>query len=144
MTNYAKDNTFIGGAATFEFDSSNSDEIKALIEKEIITINSGDGSISITKDHTLSIGEHNIQVKVSNRKNKEGVVKPLTITVYKNPNSMDDTHFVSWGTNVETPYEIGVKQDFTPKKESTSLYRNIIRFPNRGNITSELLSLIHI
>ena len=138
LTNYAKDNTFIGGAATFEFDSSNSDEIKALIEKEIITINSGDGSISITKDHTLSIGEHNIQVKVSNRKNKEGVVKPLTITVYKNPNSMDDTHFVSWGTNVETPYEIGVKQNFTPKKESTSLYRNIIRFPNRGNITSEL------
>ena len=51
---------------------------------------------------------------------------------------MDDTHFVSWGTNVETPYEIGVKQNFTPKKESTSLYRNIIRFPNRGNITSEL------
>mgnify|MGYP000302671521 FL=1 len=73
MTNYAKDNTFIGGAATFEFDSSNSDEIKALIEKEIITINSGDGSISITKDHTLSIGEHNIQVKVSNRKKQKKV-----------------------------------------------------------------------
>lgn len=138
LTAYAKDDTFVGGAVTFEFDSSNSDEIKALIEKKIITINSSNGAITITKDHTLSIGEHNIQIKVTNRKNKVGIVKPLTITVYKNPNSMDDTHYVSWGTNVENKYEIGVKQNFTPKEETNSLYRNIIRFPNRGNITSTL------
>ena len=42
---------------------------------------------------------------------------------------MDDTHFVSWGTNVETPYEIGVKQNFTPKKKAPVYTAISLDFP---------------
>lgn len=127
------DEGFVGGAPTFQFDESNSEEIKAQIAQNIISINSGTGAISIANNHTLTAKTHSIQVRVTNKKNKEGVVKALTITVLKNPN---DFEYVSWGTNMENEITINpgkdknnaIPIDTSIKQEQDEKYRNQFRF----------------
>ena len=92
------DQNFVGGAPTFVFDASNTDEIKAQIEQKFIILNSATGEVSIMDKQTLSVGKHEIKVKVSNKKNEEGVVAALEVNVVPNPN---DFEYVSWGTNME-------------------------------------------
>ena len=92
------DQNFVGGAPTFVFDASNTEEIKAQIAQEFITLNSATGEIAIMDKQTLSAGKHEIKVRVSNKKNEEGVVAALEVNVVPNPN---DFEYVSWGTNVE-------------------------------------------
>ena len=92
------DQNFVGGAPTFVFDTSNTEEIKAQIAQEFITLNSATGEIAIMDKQTLSTGKHEIKVRVSNKKNEEGVVAALEVNVVPNPN---DFEYVSWGTNVE-------------------------------------------
>ena len=58
---------------------------------------------------------HEIKVKVTNKKNEEGVVKALSVTVVENPN---DFTYVSWGTNIEHEIIIGAEDDYFPKKET--------------------------
>ena len=123
------DEGFVGGAPTFQFDESNSEEIKAQIAQNIISINSANGAISIANNHTLSAMTHEIKVKVTNKKNEEGVVKALSVTVVENPN---DFTYVSWGTNIEHEIIIGAEDDYFPKKETNIAYRNQFRFINRN------------
>lgn len=104
------DEGFVGGAVTFAFDEANSEEVKAQIAAGVITLNSGNGAISIADTHTLSAATHDIMVKVTNKKNEEGVVKALSVTVLENPN---DFTYVSWGTNIENVITINEKQNKT-------------------------------
>ena len=64
------DEGFVGGAPTFQFDESNSEEIKAQIAQNIISINSANGAISIANNHTLSAMTHEIKVKSNKGKKK--------------------------------------------------------------------------
>lgn len=135
---------FEGGIPTFKFDESNSDEIKEQITQGYISINEKNGAISISKEHTLSVKEHSIQVRVSNRKNEEGIVKPLKVNVIANPNNFT---YVSWGTNVEKIINDGytvreIKGDFAVIQEQEKQYRNVIRYPNRGSIPSFSLGVL--
>lgn len=134
--NKLPDAGFVGGAPTFLFDESNSDEIKAQIAKNIISINTVNGAISIANNHTLTAKTHEIKVKVSNKKNEEGVVKSLSVTVLENPNNFT---YVSWGTNIEGDMPMNVKlTDYnTPRAEININYRNQFRFINRGNFYTD-------
>lgn len=129
LENQLPDQGFIGGAPTFQFDESNSDEIKTQIAQNIISINSGTGAISIANNHTLAAKTHEIQVRVTNKKNEEGVVKALSVTVLKNPNSFT---YVSWGTNIENEILIDPTKTnhiSTTCSEATYSYnRNLFRF----------------
>lgn len=109
VENIAPDAGLVGGALTFRFDENNSEEIKAQIEQDIITI-SANGAISIANNHTLSAQEHEIKVKVTNKKNEEGVIAALKVTVLENPN---DFEYVSWGTNIENVITINEKKNKT-------------------------------
>lgn len=129
LVNKEPDAGFIGGAPTFQFDESNSEEIKAQITQGIISLNSVNGAISIANNHTLSATTHEIKVKVTNKKNKEGVVKALAVTVLENPNNFT---YVSWGTNIEHELIYGSTDDYYPHKEQNSEYRNQFRFVNKN------------
>lgn len=125
------DEGFVGGAPTFQFDESNSEEIKAQIAQNIISINSANGAISIANNHTLSAMTHEIKVKVTNKKNEEGIVKALSVTVVENPNNFT---YVSWGTNIEDEiiFDNTTQSDYHPKKETNIAYRNQFRFINKN------------
>ena len=117
MESQKPDEGFVGGAPTFQFDESNSEEIKAQIAQNIISINSANGAISIANNHTLSAMTHEIKVKVTNKKNEEGIVKALSVTVVENPNNFT---YVSWGTNIEDEiiFDNTTQSDYHPKKET--------------------------
>lgn len=142
LENQLPDQGFIGGAPTFQFDESNSDEIKTQIAQNIISINSGTGAISIANNHTLTAKTHEIQVRVTNKKNEEGVIKALAVTVVENPN---DFEYVSWGTNLEHPFEFtGTELPLTQTKGNIH-NRNQFRFINtamQNNGQSTVLSLM--
>lgn len=130
VENIAPDAGLVGGALTFRFDENNSEEIKAQIEQDIITI-SANGAISIANNHTLSAQEHEIKVKVTNKKNEDGVIAALKVTVLENPN---DFEYVSWGTNMENEITINtggnktIPIDTSVKLENNEQYRNQFRF----------------
>ena len=141
------DEGFVGGAVTFAFDEANSEEVKAQIAAGVITLNSGNGAISIADTHTLSAATHDIMVKVTNKKNEEGVVKALSVTVLENPN---DFTYVSWGTNIEDEikFDNTTLADYHPKKETNIAYRNQFRFINKnwgvsGSKVNEIKVLDH-
>ncbi len=128
--NKLPDAGFIGGAVTFQLDENNSDEIKAQVTQNIITINTGNGAISIADNHTLAAKTHEIKVKVTNKKNEEGVVATLSVTVAENPNNFT---YVSWGTNIENEIPIDASKKNFPistecKKEVNVNNRNLFRF----------------
>lgn len=125
------DQNFVGGAPTFVFDASNTDEIKAQIEQKSITLNSATGEVSIMDKQTLSVGKHEIKVRVSNKKNEEGVVAALEVNVVPNPN---DFEYVSWGTNMENEIPANTNGNKTnpistnTTKETKEENRNLFRF----------------
>lgn len=141
LENYERNDGFKGGAPTFQFDESNSEEIKAQIAQNIISINSANGAISIANNHTLSAMTHEIKVKVTNKKNEEGVVKALSVTVLENPN---DFTFASWGTNIEHPFEYTNSELPLTQTNGTIYNRNQFRFINtamQNNGTTAVLEL---
>lgn len=145
LENKRPDEGFIGGAPTFQFDENNSEEIKTQIAQGIISLNSANGAISITSNHTLTAQTHEIKVKVTNKKNEEGVVKALSVTVVENPN---DFTYVSWGTNIEKNLIEGTTIEYQPYEETDSKYRNQFRFINKnigssGNTVNEILVKNH-
>lgn len=130
LDNKEPDAGFVGGAPTFQFDENNSEEIKEQIAQGIISLNSANGAISITNNHTLTAQTHEIKVKVTNKKNEEGVVKALAITVVENPNNFT---YVSWGTNIENEIPIDATKSQFPistecKLEQNINNRNLFRF----------------
>lgn len=131
LVNKEPDAGFVGGAPTFQFDESNSEEIKAQIAQGVISLNSANGAISIANNQTLTAQTHEIKVKVTNKKNEEGVVATLNVTVVPNPNNFE---YVSWGTNMENEITINTGTnkttpiDTSVKLENDEKYRNQIRF----------------
>ena len=73
-------------------------KLRLKIDQKFITLNSANGTIDITDKQTLSTGKHEIKVRVTNKKNEEGVVSALEVNVIPNPNNFE---YVSWGTNIE-------------------------------------------
>lgn len=122
---------FVGGAPTFTFDANNSDEIKAQIDQKFITLNSANGTIDITDKQTLSTGKHEIKVRVTNKKNEEGVVSALEVNVIPNPNNFE---YVSWGTNIENEIPTNTNGNKTnpisteTTEETKEENRNLFRF----------------
>lgn len=137
IDSYEPDQGFVGGAPTFSFDESNyeDNELKTHIDQEIITINSANGAISIANTHTLSAKTHEIKVRVTNKKNEEGTVATLSVTVVKNPN---DFTKVSWGTNIEHDIVVTTKGGeaikVTSEQESSPRYMNQYRFIHNRDI----------
>lgn len=131
LVNKEPDAGFVGGAPTFQFDESNSEEVKAQIAQGVISLNSANGAISIANNQTLTAQTHEIKVKVTNKKNEEGVVKALAVTVVENPNNFT---YVSWGTNIEDEiiFDNTTQADYYPKKETDIAYRNQFRFINKN------------
>lgn len=120
--NKLPDAGFIGGAVTFQLDENNSDEVKAQIAQNIISINTGNGAISIANNHTLSAKTHEIKVRVTNKKNEAGVVASLSVTVVENPNNFT---YVSWGTNIENEIPIDAAKKDLPISTECKLEQNI-------------------
>lgn len=148
LDSYTPDPGFVGGAPKYSFDESNYNDAELkehIIEKEIITINSATGAVSIAKTHTLSVKTHEIKVRVANKKNEEGIVATLFVTVAKNPN---DFTYVSWGTNLENPIEINagsaktIAIDTETAIEQKEENRNLFRFIHGRDVKDIVLKKI--
>ena len=125
-----RDPGFEGDAVEFSFAEENTDEeIIAHKKNEIIKVDGSNGTITIANNHTLSVGPHEIKVKVINMKNKEGVIKSLSVNVLENPN---DFTYVDWGTNIEHEIQMNIYDTYQPQKTKESKYRNQFRFINRN------------
>lgn len=129
---------FEGDAVEFSFAEENTDEeILAHKKNEIIKVDGGNGTITIANNHTLSAGSHEIKVKVTNMKNKEGVIKSLSVNVLENPN---DFTYVSWGTNIEHQFINDGNEVPLSQTEGTIYNRNQFRYinsamQNNGTVT---------
>jgi len=123
-------NDFVGTSVTFGFAEDNTDEIKAQIEKEHISIDASTGDITVTESLVLAPATYDIKVKATNTKEPIGEAT-FKLKIKANPNKFT---FVSYGTNLEHPMpaegsEINTKQ----AREQNEDNRNQFRFVNRTN-----------
>jgi len=133
---------FEGDAVTFSFAEENTDdEIIAHYNKEIISIDPSNGTITISKDHTLNAGHHEIKVKATNMKNKDGVIKSLIINVLKNPNYFT---YIDWGNNIENKaITIGSAVDQAIQQTQDGAYRNQFRYIRNRKIDAKISVCTH-
>ena len=126
---------FEGDAVEFSFAEENTDEeILAHKKNEIIKVDDGNGTITIANNHTLSAGSHEIKVKVTNMKNKEGIIKSLSVNVLENPNYFT---YIDWGNNIEHEVQSNQNINIATVKTQNEIYRNQFRFIHRVDVTSE-------
>lgn len=132
----------IGGVPTFSFaqDENHDEEIIAHAQQKLLTVDSGNGTVHIANTHTLSAGTHEIKIRISNKKNEEGFVRSLTVTVLENPNYFT---YVDWGTNIENELIVDETQttpiNTTIQRTVNKSYMNQFRFIRNKNIPTSII-----
>lgn len=106
-------NEFKGDEVIFDFSEDNSDIIKEQIEKNRISIDKVNGTITIAENNTLTPEDYTVKVKAANPKGE--VSSSFTLTIKENPNKF--TFY--YGNNLDlSPKENYANQfEFNTKEE---------------------------
>lgn len=107
-------NEFKGDEVIFDFAEDNSDIIKEQIEKNRISIDKVNGTITIAENNTLTPEDYTVKVKAANPKGE--VSSSFTLTIKENPNKFTFYYGNNIGLlpeeNYANQYAYDTKEDF--------------------------------
>ncbi len=101
-------NEFKGDEVIFDFAEDNSDIIKEQIEKNRISIDKVNGTITIAENNTLTPEDYTVKVKAANPKGE--VSSSFTLTIKENPNKFTSAFKETYGSS-PTEFRKSVRLD---------------------------------